>query len=262
MDKVETQAHIGRLVAEGFTVLRSYVSEALSAQLVSKAEALHQKLGQEFTAPTGIQKVIAEDRVVNNVIAFDSTFLNVALTGQHIDIVGALLNDPYYDNSALHNYCLAQANLREGAASLPIHVDTRMVTPGPKTWQIQCVLALSEKNHKSGGIKVVPKSHLLDNFPSAELESEQVNIELGPGDMLIFSAQLHHATHASEKNSRPGWSYNLTFRSWWVKPQFDFPEMLGQQMQKESPQVKAFLGAFSTPSSDPFSSPSMRKKIR
>jgi len=261
----EIKQSIQHVLDFGYCVIRNYVVSDGAVPLRQAASALHAELarhGSSHASPVGRQKIIKDDRIVNNAIFYDDHLLEMATRGDHLKIYSHFLNDPLYDliPSDDANFILAQANLREGTTELPFHVDTRLVTPGVMTWSMQGVVALSEKASRSGGLRVRPGSHLSNEFPDGSKDyKDAIDVDLEAGDMAIFSSQLHHGTHPTSKENEPGWAFLLTYRAWWVKPQFDFCSMLGaQKLASLTANQQLILGACSIPPSEPAASPSMR----
>lgn len=260
----EINKAVSSIKDNGFYVIKNYLKQQTASLLARRSAKYYGRLlelGQTAKPPVGMQNIIANDRGVNNIIYYDDDFLAIATTGGHLKILSSFLDDPYYGllPEKDTNFILGQANVREGTTALPFHVDTRIVTHGHASWSMQGVLALSDKNSSSGGLRVRPKSHTLGKYPDSTKEyKDAIDVNLETGDFAIFDSQLHHATYASESNS-PGWSCNLTYRTWWVKPQFDFYKMLGdKKLSSLSLQQQLILGACSVPSHLPNASPSLR----
>ena len=93
--------------------------------------------------------------------------------------------------------------------------------------KIVIITFLNKIDIKTGCLRVVPKSHFLPNMPDSKKEnSNAINLEIDKGDIILFSSQLHHATHQTHQKYNPRWTYLLTYRSWWCKQQFDFCKMI------------------------------------
>ena len=262
---MEIDEAIQNVLDFGYCVVRDYILGDGPLLLRQAAAALYGGLEQKgcvHESPVGRQKIISNDRVVNNAIFYDDNFLEIATRGDHLKIYSYFLNDPSYGLIPPEdaNFILGQANLREGTTQLPLHVDTRMVTSGSTTWSMQGVLALSHKAYRTGGLRVRPASHLLNDYPdSSEDYQDVVDVDLDPGDLAIFSSQLHHGTHSTCKGYEAGWAFLLTYRAWWIKQQFDFCRMLGEEkLATLTANQRLILGACSMPSAEPAASPSLR----
>lgn len=253
------------LLDNGFAVIKGYVDATKCYSLSERLSSLHSELAQRSLAsgsPIGLQSSIAADRIINNIIAFDNSLLAVTTSGDHLSVLAPVLNDKYYglipDDEP--NFLLAQANAREGSSALPFHVDVRLMTHGKESWSYQAQLACSTRNANTGGLRVRPQSHMSGVMPDSSRDyKDAIDVPLNPGDLALFSSKLHHATYAAKSGFTPGWAINLTYRCWWVKPQFDFWRMLDDKQKRTlRPNQKLLLGACSIPSADVSSSPSMR----
>ena len=265
IEEHEILASVDDIKKDGYCVIKGYCDSISSINWKDIVEKLIDELrdqGLKPKPPLGNQSTLAFDRVLNCVFKYDRNALTFLTTGPHLKIFKHFLNDPYYDlnNTEQINFILAQGNVRGNVKPLPFHVDTRILTPGNTTWSMQGVLALSQKTSISGGLRVIPGSHLLEQYPDNSCANlEALDVDLDPGDLAIFSSQLHHGTHPHVRGEL-GWSLNMTYRSWWVKQQYDIPRMLcNHSLDNLTYSQRAILGLFSQPSPDPFSSPSMRQ---
>lgn len=265
IDIYEQKKHIFEIENNGYSVIRSYIHEDAAKELELIAKNLFKELKNNSTnhqAPIGFQNIIKHDLIVNNAPCLSKEFLEISTLGDHLKILNHFLNDPYYglipkDHS---NFILAQSNLRAGKVSLPFHVDVRMVTEGNKSWSYQGFLGLNSVKKENGCLRVIPKSHFLNNIPDSKKNYESsVSLEIERGDLVIFSSQLHHATHEVRDNQY-SWSLLLTYRSWWCKQQFDFCKMIDPKIFKHlQPNQKLLLGACSKVPDTIFASPSSRQ---
>ena len=256
------------VLTQGYCVLRAYVPAASIASLRTEIEDCYERFASAlgaggYVAPVGMQSVIRDDRMINNVFHFSKNILEWATCGNHLEVIKTFLNDPFYGLIPKDdpNFILAQLNAREGRVALPFHVDTRMCTPGPSTWSMQCYLSVDATHAGNGGLRVVPGSHLSGVFPDCtKNHPNSLDLELAAGDMVIFSSQLHHATTACAGALMPSWTVLVTYRCWWVKQQYDIAKMVPQTWWSDlSPNQKLMLGDSSQVSADIYGSASSRK---
>jgi hypothetical protein len=247
---------------KGFVVFNNYLDLKSCNNLLIDLENTINQIGSSATPPMGEQNIIQNDKIVNNIHYFSESFLNAATKGEHIDFLCMILNDPFYEliPNNLPNYLLAQCNVRKSDSALPYHFDTRLKIPSKQTWSVQGIIALGERGHKNGGLKVIPKSHLFPFQHRDELDlKNEINIDMEAGDLVLFSSSLYHATHEPTGEVETAFGITLTYRCWWCKPQFNFIDMFGlERLSKLNKQQRTLLGAYSQPSSNPFDSPSSR----
>lgn len=264
----ETRQLVSDLGTNGYCVIKAYVKGADAANLNVELEGVYEhfaaKLGESgYVPPVGIQSVIREDRVVNNAFHFSRNVLQLATTGAHLEVIKPFLNDPFYGLIPKEdaNFILAQLNAREGRVALPFHVDTRMCTPGPSTWSMQCYLSVGATDAGNGGLRVVPGTHTSATFPDYTVDyPEALNLSLDPGDLVLFSSQLHHATTACPADRSPVWTVLFTYRCWWVKQQYDLSSMVPAEWWSTlAPNQKLVLGACSQVGADIYGAASSRK---
>ena len=261
----ELHIHIKNIKLDGYTVIKDYIPGNKADKLKQIAGDLYKDLELKLNqkAPVGLQHVIKDDYIINNIPCLSSDYLDICTTGDHLEVLKFFLNDPYYSLIPKNdpNFTLAQANLRAGKVSLSFHVDVRLVTPGYESWSYQGYLALEKIQKKSGCLRVIPKSHLLPQMPDSTKEyNNAIDLPLDQGDIIIFSSQLHHATHKCEKDVATPWTLLLTYRSWWCKQQFDFLKMIDPNVFKNlNNNQKLLLGACSQIPDNIYASPSSRQ---
>ena len=126
---------------------------------------------------------------------------------------------------------------------------------------IQGYLSLGETHSGNGGLCVVPGSHTSGTFPNSTVHyPDAVSLNLNPGDLVLFSGELYHATTACPPGETPVWTVLFTYRCWWVKQQYDIQSIVPEAWFKElKPNQKLIVGACSRVSSDIYDSSSSRK---
>lgn len=259
----EIEQHIHNIVEYGYIVIEGYLKpvevDEIHARIISLYEKneKNEKNKEYFKsgAPVRFQNLIKNDQMINNLVAYEKIFIDIATTDDHLKILKYFLDDPYYklvpDEDP--NFALAQLNTRAGNVALPFHVDTRMVTEGFSIWSVQGFLAIGDVGLKNGCLMVIPGSHKSGKFPleGATDYKKSLDIEIRPGDLVLFSSQLHHGTREYDSMSgSPAWTILLTYRCWWCKQQFSSYELVDRKIFSDlTNDQKLLLGAASvTPS--------------
>ena len=264
----EVAAMVRNIATDGYCVIKSYVLPEKQKGLNADIEDCFHRFSVNFdkygyVAPVGIQSVIRQDRMINNVFHFHRQVLEMATAGSHLDVVKPFLNDPFYKLIPKEdpNFILAQLNAREGRVALPFHVDTRMCTVGPTCWSLQGYLSLAATDAENGGLRVVPGSHTSGTFANSMADyPEALSLSLNPGDLVLFSSELYHATTACLPVKAPVWTVLFTYRCWWVKQQYDIESMVPNAWWQEmTPNQKLIVGSCSRVSADIYGSSSSRK---
>ena len=264
----EINYFVHKIDTEGYCVINNYLLPDKLTSLNADMEDCFKLFSSNFDnngypAPVGIQSVIREDRMINNVFHFNRSVLEMATAGSHLDVVKPFLNDPFYKLVPKEdpNFILAQLNAREARVALPFHVDTRMCSLGPTTWSLQGYLSLGATNIRNGGLQVIPGSHTSGTFANSKADCHgSVSLSLNPGDLVIFSSELHHATTACLPNEVPVWTILFTYRCWWVKQQYDIESMVPKSwFQELTPNQKLIVGACSRVSADIWGGSSSRQ---
>tara|TARA_Y100001968_G_C19418254_1_gene750217 strand:+ start:366 stop:1238 length:873 start_codon:yes stop_codon:yes gene_type:complete len=232
IESVEISNYSKELKSNGFLILRKYLKNNHLKVICSELNKIYSFLkddsfnGLESSLPVGEQyDCLKNDLNINHLPIYSKTFLSLALGGQHLNILRNILNDFHYNliPNDLPNFILAQMNARVGFNSLPWHNDVRFQSPGEKTFSVQGFLTLDQLNENNGTLFIMPRTHIEGTYPNKNQiqEAKVVKLELEPGDFVLFDSRLHHCT-SRNKTTKKVWTILFTYRSWWVKPQFDF----------------------------------------
>ena len=256
--------HVKNLSVKGYTLLRNYLDNSKLKELNLERDLVRSAVGNKSAGvPVGRQNIIKNDNSINNIHYHSNKYLDLAVNGLHIPIIQEFLNDPYYGiiPENYPNFILAQCNLRQSSTAIPYHVDVRLHFPASYGWSIQCIVALEDRHEFNGGLKVIPGSHLQDFGISKSLDtSNEEFVNLKAGECVIFFSHLQHGTTPVLQSYNSAWGLLLTYRAWWVKPQFDFVSMFGEErMSQMDNKQKTLLGFYSQPSKAYDGSPSARQ---
>ena len=256
--------HINNLKINGYTVIPNYLDKKKLNDLSLELELISSSIGDKSSgAPLGRQNIIKHDKIINNIHYHSDKYLDLVVNGQHIPIIQEFLNDPYYGiiPEKNPNFILAQCNLRQSSTAIPYHVDVRHHSPAPTGWSMQCIVAIEDRHEFNGGLKVINGSHLQEFQISENIDkSNEKIVNLKAGEAVIFFSHLYHGTTPVLKSYNSAWGLLLTYRSWWVKPQFDFVSMFGKKrLGQMNDRQKTILGFYSQPSKAWDGSPSARQ---
>lgn len=234
-NKIEAElikTSIKELQSNGFTILRKYLNTDYPNKIKYELERIHSFLKEDsFNAignslPIGEQgECLKDDITICHLPIYNKIFLQMALGGEHLIILNNILNDKHYQliSPELPNFILAQMNSRVGLNPLPWHNDVRLQISGQNTFSVQGFLSLDKLSKENGTLTLFPKTHFTGTYPDKNSinSSKTITLNLEPGDFVLFDSRLHHKTEKNLSNDSP-WTILYTYRSWWVKPQFDF----------------------------------------
>lgn len=235
----DIETHINEVCTNGYTIIKNYLKYDYINIFENKLNIIYENnlLNSKFFdkgVPVGHQSIIKDDQIINNLVAYDKDFIDIATTGDHLKVLRFFLNDPFYGLIPKDdpNFLLAQLNARAGKVALPLHIDTRMVTQGFSTWAMQGFLVISNININNGGLRVKPASHMggviPDSIDSFNNDENIIDLLTNKGDFVLFSSQLHHATYASDIKNL--WTILFTYRCWWCKQQFALYELVNHNI--------------------------------
>jgi ectoine hydroxylase-related dioxygenase (phytanoyl-CoA dioxygenase family) len=119
---------------------------------------------------------------------------------------------------------------------------------------VQAAIALEERGVAEGCSIIVPGSHMTGTYTDREFGTT-MSVPLKAGDVVLWDSRLWHGAHA-RTSTHMGWALIATFQMWWVKPRFDIPRALPQEIYEQlTPRQKALLGYCAQPPVDEYDGP-------
>lgn len=178
----------------------------------------------------------------------DFVFVEAALRNKQVnEILGELLNDPWYKNVS-PNYILRSMIARSGGEkALPLHIDSFIPSSGKYCWSAQVMFVLEDMDESNGCTKVLPFSHLWDRYAHPDSEVNVIPIIAKAGDILIIDSRLHHGASRNTSN-KSRWLFTCTFTRWFIKQNYKITDTLPARFySKLTDQERAIMGYCSMP---------------
>tara|TARA_B100000963_G_C22629173_1_gene673973 strand:- start:2227 stop:2982 length:756 start_codon:yes stop_codon:yes gene_type:complete len=238
--------HVENLKLEGITKIQKCFS-------VSECEKFIQSLDEI---------VIANKKKINYTSGGNSTFTpnffrhNLDLLKLiDIPIVNDILKDMIDDDYVLVacnaiNRSLSEENPNSVNVGQNWHTDSRYI--GGKRMQagvfFSVVVMLDDFTKENGATSYVPNSHLRLDRPDRDGNFSETQITGKAGDVIIFDSGIWHKGGKSTHKRRWG-VFNL-YGPWFIKPYFNFPNMLGDIKNSISPNTAKLLHFNSIPPND------------
>jgi hypothetical protein len=102
----ERLEHINNLEKNGYTVIKSYISDLNVIAEVENLKKLHKLFFSatdviNSSSPQGLQRIISNDQVVNNVFHFEKKYIQLATTGDHLTVMVELNDEQLSKNQKL-----------------------------------------------------------------------------------------------------------------------------------------------------------------
>jgi len=245
----ELNEYIKDLDVYGFCRIPNALSHGLVAELKQNVEKHYSKI--ENPVSFGLRDRDATDKMVYNLQAKDSKFIDILVFDPIKKILMNKLNDKYYRflDESQPNYILNYYNARSSGAELPLHIDSHIPNSGDLTWAMQVSFLLEDMDEENGCTILVPGSHRSGKFSDREL-TNVTKMKAKSGDIIIWDSRTWHGTVVNDSGlSR--WALIATFSCWWLKQTMDITKSLPNEIyQKLSNEQKLLLGFCSIPPTD------------
>lgn len=216
-----TTEQIDSFFAQGYLILRNFCPEqqwqairsVAEQQLQSRSMPVELESDLEYPgAPSKDNDAAETIRRLKQAVDRDPAIRDWATSSQVASVLKDLLAEPIFLVRAHHNCIMTKQP--EFSSDSWWHQDLRYwrYTQGNL---ISAWLALGEENERNGGLMVVPGSHKMSFTPQQfdealffrqDLEENQqilrskINLELAPGDLLLFHCRTIHAATRNYTN--------------------------------------------------------------
>jgi hypothetical protein len=143
-----------------------------------------------------------------------------------LNAYGVLNNRPYSRSSYAHGQ--------------RFHRDVRTFS-GDFKLMLQMLVMVDDFTVENGATKVAPSTHKIKERPSEEfLEKNSIQVQGKAGTIILFDSNLWHSA-APNKTENPRKALTLNFSRAFMKPQFDYARMLGEDFSKNE-KMRQLLG--------------------
>ncbi len=108
---------------------------------------------------------------------------------------------------------------------------------------ISAMIALDEVTEELGATRVIPGSHLWEDYTDCGNLEMTVPAELSPGDALIYSGKTVHGGGANSTSDQWRKAMHLSFLVGWLTPEESNPlDYTDEELSAQSPRVQGLLG--------------------
>lgn len=185
MDDVSIEHHLGRIEADGYTIVDNAIEPDLVAELRDTVRGIFASEGIE---PKGNRAEGFATRRIYNLIPRASVFAGLPVHGQVLPVVERLL-----ERECLLSGTTAM-DIGPGECLQGLHADDGLIRvrrPHP-AMMATTIWALTEFTADNGATRIVPGSHREPGHPNPDDESAAVAAEMAPGSVLIMDSQTWH----------------------------------------------------------------------
>lgn len=240
----ETDLHFENILRRGYTILKSVLTLEECNILIEKSESIYLLQKEEFQEHN--LKLISETDVVRAPLYYDEYFIETILKEKVFIILKQVFNSQFILH--LQNVIINRPNTEHQQISWHRDIPYQEYTVS-RPIAINAFYCLSPFNEQTGATKILPYSHLKEDFPSTQFVDENaIFVNADPGDVIMFDSWLYHrASYNKSDSSRYGLNHVYTVPI--LKQQIDLPKFLRGKYQDHS-LLKTLLGyTFDVPQS-------------
>jgi ectoine hydroxylase-related dioxygenase (phytanoyl-CoA dioxygenase family) len=222
----------------GFTVIENVVPTNELAELRTKLDRAHEAQRAETRAAGFELESIQEENQVRAPLCYDEQFLELARHPKVIDVVRRVLGNYFLIHLQIGIINVPQTDNRQSVWHRDLLYQDFVIS---KPLSISVMLCIDDFSVQTGGTKVVPHSHKLEQMPSKEfIENHAVTIEAKAGSMFVMDSM---AIHMAGFNSSPGIrrGLNTIYACGLLKQQISFQAQLDGK-HREDPFLNMLLG--------------------
>lgn len=243
---VQIKTCLDHLDRDGYACVPGYLS---SAEVAALHESLDKQLSLlEHARYPGFSEYRPSNEQVFNLQSKDIQFIRLLSEDSLEKLLMAKLNDAGYRAIPQDqpNYILGEFIARSSGDLLRLHIDSWMPSPGERTWMLQVVFVLDDRDEDAGCTTVVPGTHKSGRYADRDYQDVQT-LPAKAGDLVLWDSRLWHGA-LPNKLPQKSWVLVATVQCWWVKQRFDIPRTIGPELfDVLSDKEKALLGFCAMP---------------
>ena len=234
-------AHAERIRLAGYSVLPTAFSETEIGDFRSRLDEVLREQADEFGSKRLEQ--IGDEFTARCPLVDDAAFLRLPTYPPLLALVRMLLGDyvVLMQQNGVVNPPKEQHTQAAYHRDLPYQhfVSTRPLA-------ISALFCIDPFRAETGGTMVIPGSHRVERFPSAEVaESLEVSVDADPGSFVVFDAMLFHRA-GNNRSGRIRRAVNNVFSVPIIAQQISLPLALNGR-HSDDPALSQLLGYDSTP---------------
>ena len=246
--------HVNNILKKGYTKIENVSNPKTCDEIKEISKKLYYNSKNKIKIKNPLEETIYNLHNKNNI--FKKFIDHKSIIG----IVKEVLSAGSFNNN--EHIILRQSavrNPKKGFAQ-QLHNDSR-ISGSKNPMIIQVIWLLDEFNKFNGATRVVPKSHLRNDFPKTNNKYSNEKFLTGrKGSVILFNAAMWHGS--SEKiSNQERWGMIFSYARWFLKPSFDFNKNTPLKIyNKLNTYQKELLGFKFNPPKDEFTRGSARSK--
>lgn len=226
--------HIKDLKINGITYIHNAFTEKECNFYINRFENLVKKFEKKY------KSLGDKCQVIQNFYLYDKFLVNLIYHKK----VDEILEEVIDENYVLINSSLTNRVLRKSKINKKVHLndhgtnwhhDSRIIGKKrlDKGFSFLTCMMFNDFVKDNGSTLYVPKSHLIrDRKPKRHHNYKCKQIIAKAGTIAIIDSGLWHKS-SSNLSTKNRWSLFSYYGPWFMKPYFNFPEMLGKKFKKK-----------------------------
>ena len=232
--------HAEQIRLVGFTIVREVFTASEAAAISARLDALLQR---QIREAGGADQLAGDQETVRCCLAYDDMFVRLAAAPRVMDICRQLLGDYFVlmQQNGVVNPPARQHTQRAYHRDLPYQhfVSSRPIA-------ISALFCAEPFTVDNGGTVVLPGSHKVEEFPSADVVAAlQRPLEAPAGSFCMFDAMLFHRA-GDNRSAHPRRGVNHVYTLPFVAQQISLPDAL-EGRYSEDPMLARLFGYSTAP---------------
>tara|TARA_B100000315_G_C14588943_1_gene594681 strand:+ start:2888 stop:3706 length:819 start_codon:yes stop_codon:yes gene_type:complete len=253
------EEHINNIKVKGFTLIKN----VFDSETCDQAKNLSKKLIRDISnkidyndrgASNSPLSDKSQEKVLNNLQNKDYFYFNFISNKVICDTIKLFLQEGSYENKEPFHLTKSQVRcLKPYAKKQQLHIDGNLPGRGGYALVMVAIVMLDDFTEENGPTRVVPKSHLRDQYAENDKTyPDEITITGKAGDLIIINSATWHGS-AENITDKERWSINLGYARWFIKPSFDIARSLNRDIyDKMNDFEKDLLGLKTVPPIDEF----------
>tara|TARA_B100001250_G_C19750508_1_gene767504 strand:+ start:617 stop:1423 length:807 start_codon:yes stop_codon:yes gene_type:complete len=248
--------HIKNIENNGYSLLENVFDESICNKVKSLSLKYIDNNNFSYDTRASSSSLARKDKekILNNLQNKDYFYFNFISNKNICEIIGYFLKNGSYLNSEPFHLINSQVRcLEPNAPQQQLHMDSNL--PGKDSYPLVMIviIMIDDFTSKNGATRVVPSSHLRDDYAKSNKKyKNEVKILGKAGDVMIINGSLWHGSEKNFTNSER-WSINLGYARWFIKPSFDIPRSIDKDIyNKMNKFERELMGLKTVPPIDEF----------
>ncbi|MEM7325863.1 MAG: phytanoyl-CoA dioxygenase family protein [Actinomycetota bacterium] len=236
MDQEQRDTHLGRIKADGYTIIEGAIAPDLTVELRDTVRRCFDQLGVE---PKGNRAEGFATKRLYNLVPRAAVFQQLPVHPNVLPLVEVLLEPE----------CLLSGttamDIGPGERLQGLHADDGLFKIGRphRPMMATTIWALTDFTAENGATRIVPGSHREPGHPNPDDDSITVAAEMPAGSVLVMDSQLWHC--GGPNTTADDWRLGLNVqyvRGFFRTQQNHYLSIPAEQVPDYSPRLRQLLG--------------------